>query len=243
MNELVKGFEKWLFEEGRAETTIESYTTDVRKYNEYLNEKANESLPLSRFSFVRYKQYLIDQKFSTATINKKINSLKVYNDYLQKKGLVDDSYIQLKRDRVQIAVGSEHVVTSLAEEQVETLLYLVETQTKVSQRNKLIVYLLLYTGVRVSELVNIKLGDIDPISSTITIRGKGGKVREISLRQDVLNLIKQYRSDERAVSKYQESEHLLVSQRAQKLHRDAVRDWISFKPTFVQAYLCDKATS
>lgn len=226
MNEFVKEFGKWLFEEGRAETTIESYTTDVRKYQEYLSEKANESQPLSRFSFVRYKQYLLDEKFSYATINKKINSLKVFNDFLQKKGIVDESYIQLKRDRIQIAIGSEHVVTALTDKEIETLLYYVENQTKVTQRNRLIFYLLHYTGARISELVNIKLSDIDQLTATLTIRGKGGKVREVSLRQDVLQLIKQYQKEERAISKFQESEYLLVSQRANKMHRDAVRDWL-----------------
>jgi integrase/recombinase XerD len=226
MNDLVKDFGKWLFEEGRAETTIESYTTDVRKYQEYMSEKANESQPLSRFSFVRYKQYLLDEKFSYSTVNKKINSLKVYNDFLQKKGFVGESYIQLKRDRVQIANGSEHVVTALTDKEIETLLYYVEDQTKVTQRNRLILYLLLYSGARISELVNIKLSDIDQLTATLTIRGKGGKVREVSLRQDVLQLIKQYRKEERATSRFQESEFLLVSQRVNKLHRDAVRDWL-----------------
>jgi integrase/recombinase XerD len=107
MNDRIKEFSKWLFEEGRARTTIDSYTTDVRKYQEYyMSEKANESQPLSRFSFVRYKQHLIEEKFSIATVNKKINSLKVYNDFLQKKGIINENHIQLKRDRVQIATGS-----------------------------------------------------------------------------------------------------------------------------------------
>jgi len=190
-----------------------------------MSEKANESQPLSRFSFVRYKQYLLDEKFSYATINKKINSLKVYNDFLQKKGIVSENYIQLKRDRIQIAAGSEHA--ALTDKQIDTLLYYVEDLKKVSQRNKLVVYLLLYTGVRVSELVNIKLGDIDQLTSTLMIRGKGGKVREVSLRQDVLQLIKQYQKEERINSRFQESEYLLVSQRANKMHRDSVRDWLA----------------
>ena len=49
----------------------------------------------------------------------------MYNDFLQKKGMVSESYIQLKRDRVQIAAGSEQIVTALSEEQVEKLLFYV----------------------------------------------------------------------------------------------------------------------
>lgn len=138
-----------------------------------------QSQPLSRFSFVRYKQSLLDKDFAVTTINKKINSLKVYNDFLQKKGLVDENYIQLKKDQVKIASGSEHMVTALSKEEVERLLFYLEEQTKVSGRNKLIAYILLYTGIRVTELVNIKLADIDALTSSYTVQGKGGKVREI----------------------------------------------------------------
>ena len=58
MNELIQGFEQWLFEEGRSEKTIESYVGDVKRFQIYLNEKASkEKQPLFRFSFVRYKQH------------------------------------------------------------------------------------------------------------------------------------------------------------------------------------------
>ena len=228
MDDLTKQFEQWLTEEGRASKTVESYVGDIKGYHLYMKERAvNESQAFSRFSFVRYKEYLLDRQFAISTINKKINSLKVYNDFLLKKGMVSESYIQLKRDRVQIAAGSEHVVTALSDEEVEKVLFFVEDHTKVSMRNKLIVYLLLYTGVRVTELVNIKLADIDHLTATLTIKGKGGKIREISLRQDVIQLMKQYIKEERAQSRFRDSEYLLVSQRAKKMHRDGVRDWLA----------------
>lgn len=228
MNDLTQMFQKWLFEEGRSPKTIESYVGDVKSFQKYLSERAvNEQQPLSRFSFVHYKQHLQDNHFAISTINKKINSLKVYNDFLQKKGLVDSSYIQIKRDRVQIAVGSEHVVTAMSEEEVERLLFYLEDHTKVSVRNKLIAYLLLYTGVRVSELVSIKRSDVDLLTATLLIHGKGNKVREMSLRQDVIQLIKEYQQGERKQSPFSEGEYLLVSQRAEKMHRDAVRSWLA----------------
>jgi integrase/recombinase XerD len=228
MNELVKSFQQWLMEEGRAKTTIESYVGDIVGFQKYLLEKAaDESLPLSRFSFVRYKNYLIDKNFAVSTINTKIVSLKVFNSFLLKQNLVEENYIQLKRDCVQIAAGSEHVVTALSEEEVERILFYLEDQTKVSQRRKLIGYLLLFTGARVTELVNIKVADIDMLTATLTVRGKGNKIREISLRQDVLALVNNYMKGERAQSKFVESEFLLMSQRSPKLHRDSIRSWLS----------------
>ncbi|MGJ9385232.1 tyrosine-type recombinase/integrase [Salipaludibacillus sp. CF4.18] len=223
----IEAFEQWLFEDGKAFKTIESYVNDVHGFKVYLNEKSKDIPVLARFTFVRYKEHLMKEHYAVSTINKKINSLKVYNDFLLMKGTVSDTYIELKRDQIKIAAGSERTVDALSEEQVEKLLFYVENKNKVSLRNKLIVYLLLYTGVRVSELVGIQLEDIDYLTSNLNVIGKGGKRREIGLRKDVLQLVREYRNEERSMSAFCDSPHLLVSQRAEKMHRDAVRDWLA----------------
>jgi integrase/recombinase XerD len=220
-------FEQWLFTEGKADKTIESYVNDVKGFQSYLQEKLKDVPVLSRFTFVRYKEHLMKEGYAVSTVNKKIKSLKVYNDFLRTKGVVSDSFIQLKRDRIKIAAGSEDNVDALSDEQVEQLLFYVENSNKVSTRNKLIVYLLLYTGVRVSELVSIKIADIDLLTSQLSVIGKGGKRREIGLRQDVLQLVRDYMKEERSGSNFNQSDYLLVSQRAEKMHRDAVRDWLA----------------
>jgi len=225
---LLEGFQQWLIEDGKSPKTIESYCGDVKQFQVYLAEKAvDEQQPLTRFSFVRYKQHLLDEEFKVSTINKKVNSLKVFNDYLQLKRIVDENYIQLRKDRVPIATGSEQVVDALTDEEVEKVLFYVQDPTKVSKRNQLIVHLLLYTAVRVSELVNIKLTDIDALTFTLMVRGKGGKVREIGIRNDLMELIKAYQAGERQASRFHDSDYLLVSQRSKRMHRDAVRDWLA----------------
>ncbi|MGJ9385252.1 tyrosine-type recombinase/integrase [Salipaludibacillus sp. CF4.18] len=226
--EETRDFAQWLMEDGKAKTTIQSYVNDVKGFQQYLMEKVvDETQLLSRFSFMKYKEYLLNEGFAVTTINKKINSLKVYNDFLRMKGLVDSSFIYMKRDRIKIASGSEKEVTALSDKEVEQLLFYLEDSSKVIVRNKLAAYLLLYTGVRVSELVNIKLKDVDRLTYTLTVRGKGGKVREISLREDVILAIDEYMNGERKNSKFVNSDYLLVSQRASKMHRDAIRDWLS----------------
>lgn len=233
----IEAFQQWLVEEGKATKTIESYVNDVRKFEVYRQEHSQFEEFLTRFLFVRYKQHLQENKFKVATINKKINSLKVYNDFLQIKGYVKDNYIQLKKDKVVIANGSEHQVTALTEEEVERFLFYLEDKTKVSERNRLIGYLLLYTGVRVSELVGIRLEDISLMPPALTIKGKGGKIREISLRQDVLVYMKEYMQGEREESAFHSSSYLLVSQRGEKLHRDAVWNWLSHVSKELQIHL------
>lgn len=221
----LESFSQWLLEDGKSPKTIESYQNDVKQFQKYLLEEAvDEETQLSRYSFVRYKQHLLEGDYQVSTINKKVNSLKVYNDYLQMKGIVDGNYIQVRKDRVPIASGSEQVVEALTDEEVDRILAYVEDVEKVSLRNQLIVHLLLYTAVRVSELVAIKITDIDFVQHTLLVRGKGGKVREIGIRKDLMDMIKVYLNRERQASKFHESPYLLVSQRSQKMHRDAVRD-------------------
>lgn len=221
---LFKAFNQWLMEDGKSPKTVESYGNDVNQFQLYLEEKAsNESQPLSRFSFVRYKQALLDDNYKPSTINKKINSLKVYNDWLYHEKIVENVFISIKKDKVKIAAGSEAEVSVLSDAQVEQLLFHLEQE---SQRNKLIGYLLLYTGIRVSELIDIHLTDVEQLTGQLTVRGKGGKLRVIPLRKDVLEAMQQYIQDERASSKFSNSPSLLVSQRAEKMHRDAVRRWL-----------------
>lgn len=237
MKSPIEAFQQWLVEEGKATKTIESYVNDVRKFEVYRQEHSQFEEFLTRFLFVRYKQHLQENKFKVATINKKINSLKVYNDFLQIKGYVKDNYIQLKKDKVVIANGSEHTVTALTEEEVERFLFYLEDKQTVSERNRLIGYLLLYTGVRVSELVGIRVEDTSLLPPAVTVKGKGGKIREISLRQDVLAYMKEYMQGERAVSPFHRSPYLFVSQRGEKLHRDAVRNWLSHVSNELQIHL------
>jgi len=222
----ITDFEKSLFAEGKADKTIESYATDVKGFLAYLETQSGEGKEFNRTSFLAYLAWLSSCKYAVATINKKVNSLKVFNDFLLKKGIVRDTYIHMKKDRIGIAAGSEIEVTILSDEEVEKVLLLIEDDQQVSQRNKLLVYLLLYRGIRVSELISIQMLDIDFLTSHLMVTGKGGKRREIGLRSDVLQLVRRYIKEERSASIFHHSAYLLVTQRSEKMHRDAVRDWL-----------------
>ena len=171
-----------------------------------------------------YKKELIDRGYAIATINKKINSLQAYNFYLLKQGIVEEQVVFFGKDQVKIASGSQKQVEVLTEEQVNRLLFFIQDRSKVTQRNELIIHLLLYTGVRVSELCNIKIKDIDFITSTFNIFGNGGKHREIPLRSELVEKIKSYIKEERSIDKFADSEYLLLSQRAIRLNRDSINN-------------------
>lgn len=67
-----------------------------------------------------------------------------------------------------------------------------QNEEKVSKRDRMIIFLLLYTGVRVNELCDIRVRNIDFLTSHLKAYGKGGKIREVPLKPEVVQSIKEY---------------------------------------------------
>ncbi|MFL0194359.1 tyrosine-type recombinase/integrase [Clostridium sp. WILCCON 0269] len=156
------------------------------------------------------------------TINKKVNSLQSFNKYLVDSSYTNEIVVDLKKDKVRIAAGSEGEVEIFTDTEIEKLLFFIQSE-KVLSRDRLIILLLLYTGIRVSELVSIKLKDIDVLAMNLTVAwGKGGKRREVPLKGEVVDSIKEYLEEERKNNKFAESEYLILTNRSAKMDRDAV---------------------
>jgi len=221
--EVIQAFQQHLVEDGIAPKTIESYVGDVRAFAGFLAEMGVSNLAeLKRFYVSSYKNHLVEKKYAIATINKKINSLQSFNQFLIHCKLAAEQVVHLRKERIKVAAGSEGEVEVFTEQEVNQLLFFVQDRCKVSLRNHLIVWLLLYTGVRVSELCGIQLCDLDYLTNTLRVTGKGGKYREVPLRPDLVDLIKEYIRTERQENKHRDSPYLLLSQRSEKLHKDAI---------------------
>ena len=219
----VTEFEKYLKEDGKRDSTILSYVGDVQGFLEYLTAKGTTfDGQLVRFFITSYKQHLESLDYKVNTINKKINSLVCFNQFLIQQGQMTSMVVDLKKDKTRIAYGSEQEVEVYTENEVERLLFYIQDPSKVSLRDKLIVLLLLYTGIRVSELVSIRLKDLDFLTMQLHVVGKGGKIREVPLRSEVVDVAKEYMATERKGHKFSHSEYLLLTQRSGKMDRDAV---------------------
>lgn len=115
-----------------------------------------------------FKMNLIEDGKSAKTIESYIGDIKAFIEFLASKGVEFNGILQR---------------------------FYIQNEEKVSKRNKVIVMLLLYTGVRVSELCSIKIKDIDFLNYSIKIYGKGGKFREVPLKFDLADTIKEYIKD------------------------------------------------
>ncbi|MDD2211681.1 MAG: tyrosine-type recombinase/integrase [Clostridia bacterium] len=224
MNTLTE-FEAHLLADGKSLKTISSYMSDVRAFYKYLNEIGiNDAKKITRAHITGFRGQLLKQDYKPATINKALNSLNAYTNFLIEKHTLPSQapLVKSRQDRIKVAADCEHSVDVFSEEELSRILSYINTPNTLSLRDRLLFYYLLYTGCRVSELCTTKLSDLDLLTGQVKVSGKGGKIREIPLRPDLVEMIQLYIKEERAQSKLADSPFLFTSQRAGQLNRDTV---------------------
>ncbi len=166
----IEAFNQNLIEDGKSPSTVRSYIGDVKGFRQYLDMKGiNTGWRISRAWVTSYRRYLVESGAKPATVNKKINSLRAYAVFLSPWGEADPGAVDPKKDRVRVAQGSEGEVEVFSDKEIEALMFLAYDSKRASQRDKTILLLLNYTGIRAGELVGIKLRDIDCIGLSLMI--------------------------------------------------------------------------
>jgi len=223
MIHLIEKFENHLMEDGKSKATIISYVGDCHQFVKWLESKSLIfNGKLTRFFITNYKKYLIETKLSVNSINKKINSLHSFNSYLINEGMTEEMVVIPKKDKIKIAKGSEKKVDVFDEYEVERITFYIQNRGKVTERDRLTIMLLLYTGLRVSELVNMKIADIEFLTMQIKVVGKGEKYRTVPMKNEVVEQLREYLAGNRSKNKNHISEYVLLSQRSGHMDRDAV---------------------
>lgn len=221
--DILKSYKEYLIKEGKVDSTIKSYMGDIKGFLIWLKTKnVDFTGSLTRFYVTSYKKHLEDKNYTINTINKKINSLNSFNEFLINKGLCNEKAVYPRKDKIKIAKGSEGKVEVFSDEEIEKILFYLENKDKVKERDRTIILILLYTGLRVSELVNIKINDMDLLTLNLNVVGKGGKYREVPLKGEVKDAIKEYMEGERRNSRFTNSKHLLLTERSGKMDKDTV---------------------
>jgi len=147
--DFVGKFKRYLNEDGKSPKTIESYVGDIAGFVSYIqNMGVKFQGELKRFYVTSFRNYLIENQYETATINKKINSIQSFNSFLMKNNYTSELVVDLRKDRMKIAFGSEKEVEVFSEKQVEMMLFYIQNEDKVSKRDRMIILLLLYTVTR-----------------------------------------------------------------------------------------------
>ena len=135
--EVILAYETYLMEEGKVESTIDSYVGDIRGFLEFLeSKKVSFRGNLTRLYITSYKIHLTENGYSINTINKKINSLHSFNFFLVSKNLCTEKVVYPNKDKIKIARGSEKEIDVFSDEEVERILFYLEDRSRVSIRDK-----------------------------------------------------------------------------------------------------------
>ena len=196
--------------------TLRAYLDDIKSFQIYLKDN-QDKLPLEEINYSHVRSWivtLVEKGIANKSINRKISSLKSYYKFLLKIKQIEFNPLSKHKSlkvpkKVQIPF-SEKELTNVLE------IDLVANDFE-SIRNKLIIELFYATGIRRSELINLKTNSIDKHNKTVKVLGKRNKERIIPLLDCTLSLIRLYVEERNKLILIQNPEVLILSKKGKKL--------------------------
>lgn len=179
------------FEKRLSHHTITAYESDMKQFSLYLQFQYELKMPEKADSqMIRsWVASMAEEKMDNRSINRKIATLRsYYNFLLRHKVIVADPMLKIK------ALKTDKSLPRFVEEKpMQTMLDDVEFQNDfVGLRDKLVLELLYGTGMRLSELIGLKIGDINLYNNTLTVLGKRNKHRVIPINKSLIEAINTY---------------------------------------------------
>jgi len=182
-------FEAYLLTEQRVSTnTFFSYKRDLNQFISFLENHAFDLENITDQELKQFVHYLYGLKLSARSIARKISTLKSFFLYLS-----NTFNIKNKAKELHIPKIEKRLPTFLTQEEVSRVLTYSEKDTSpLGIRNSIMIYILYASGMRVTELVNIKITNIHFDTRFISVEGKGGKQRMIPIPQSIMTLLQNY---------------------------------------------------
>jgi len=196
VNKLFPAYISYLQEKGKSQNTIISYTNDLNSFFDQLHIKPDDFVTAADIrKWIHEMLNPINVKpLAISTINRRLNSLRSFYSWATKTNQLQQNPMSDIQDLKSADEDSEKIMW-LTEEEFENLLYIIRKKPVKSRgvnpeekyrRDRAIIYLLTYAGLRVDELSNLKLTDIDLELKRIRIVGKGMKVRTVPISNTLL---------------------------------------------------------
>lgn len=202
-----------IFEKGLSDKTKESYENDLNVYKDYLNSKHITTVESIKSDHI--KDFLKERNTEeTTTIAHNLTVIKNFHTYLLKENITKNNESEfIERPKLRKALPK-----TLSIEDVDNLLN-IELKTPFDYRNKAMLELMYGCGLRVSELINIELNDIDMVNCLIRVYGKGSKEREIPLGEYAIHYLQEYISRRELLLKKKPCTKLFLNNHGQGMTR------------------------
>ncbi len=179
------------FEKRYSQHTLISYQTDLEQFFAYLASQF-DAPPVDKITAMFVRSWLAEMKedeISSKSINRKISSLRSFFKYAMKTGVIEQSPMAT----VTAPKISKRLPSFVEEKDIATLFDYVEFPDTWKGRTERLVLLLFYsTGMRLSELINLKESQIDPSHAQVKVVGKGNKERIIPVSKELMGEMQTY---------------------------------------------------
>jgi integrase/recombinase XerD len=202
-------------EKGLSNNTIQSYRNDLNILCEFIARKKKNLLTVERDDLVDLLMWMKDEGRSDATIARLMSSVKgLFKFALTEKLLKRDptAYMSTRK-------AWQTLPRFLAREEVDKLLEQPDMNDDVGIRDRAMLELLYATGLRVSELVSLKLADVDLEAGALTCFGKGSKQRRIPIGRSSIYFMKNYFAVRHRLLKEKRSDILFVEPNGNPISR------------------------
>lgn len=193
MESYISRFEIYLLTEKRlTRNTLIAYIKDISQLAQYLKSKEIEINVATNKDIKLFLQHLkVKQKINARSLARKISSLKVFFLFLNRFCSLDNLASNLTFPKLE-----QRLPNYLSEAEIENLLQASEkNKTDIGIRNKIMLYMVYVTGMRITELVTLKISNLQFDTGFISITGKGGKGRLIPVPLPVMQELKTYLND------------------------------------------------
>lgn len=212
--EIDKFIEHLKYQRNYSDFTCNNYKKDLNEYNSFILSNKINYKNMDYNDAKEYVIYLNKKNDAKSTISRKLSSLRTFYKYLVLNNKVESNPFLL----VSSPKKEKRIPKFINYNNMEEILNVPNIKTKEGQRERVILEVLYASGVRVSELVNIKLKDIDFSNKNILIFGKGSKERLVSFGDYALEYINLYLKEGRnLLLDGVKSDYLIVGKKSEKL--------------------------
>lgn len=200
-----------------SENTIFAYQKDLLFYKEYLKENNWNMLTIKKEQIWEYLKYLEEQKYKNTSIARHLTAIRSFYEYLKRKKIIETNIFK----RIQNPKLKKRLPSTLNQEEINELLSF-QLENVWDYQKRVIFEMLYATGLRVSELSNIKIKDINEKEKTIRVLGKGKKMRIVFYGDYAQIALAEFLPKRKEFLKDKEIEYLLINQKKGQLSRSSI---------------------
>ncbi|EON3043858.1 site-specific tyrosine recombinase XerD [Enterococcus hirae] len=239
MNEEINDYLHYLtIERGLSLNTRKSYERDLLQYLHYLeDEQITSWQDVDRYVVINYLEKMHDEKKAPATVTRMITSLRRFHQFLRQERLTDHDPMQ----HIDTPKKVQKLPSTLSLTEVERLIETPDTTKNLGIRDRAILEVMYATGMRVSELIGLKLSDLHLSLGLVQTLGKGDKERIIPLGDYAIQWLERYLDEARPLLVANPSEtHVFVNHHGTGLSRQGI--WKNLKQLVHEAGINKEVT-